>query len=160
MNKYALNGMKGGAILSGLLAVSAIVAAHPSALARSQTVLAIDPRDSLCYLETTDGRVVNLNRICGVGGSRPSSTLSALDRQFLLEYQAVLNRRHGRSAAAKNALSQAQNNPQAVVKRARDTCANIQKGISPDLAAIGQGGVEAPVIKDLALHHYCPDFDD
>lgn len=72
----------------------------------------------------------------------------------------ILRQRYGRSPAVENAIAQTQQNPQAIVQRARATCAQIQQGMSPAVVSIGQPGVEAAVIPKLAIAYYCADLDN
>jgi len=121
--------------------------------------MAIDPRDAICYMETADGRVLDLSRFCGRQDNRPVS-LTGLDQRFLSDYQTALRRRYSRSSAAQTALSQAQQNPQSVIQRAREACARIQNGMLPELALMGEGRVDSAIVNDLALNRFCPELDD
>lgn len=121
--------------------------------------MAIDPRDAICYMETADGRVLDLSRFCGRQDNRPVS-LTGLDQRFLSDYQTALRRRYSRSPAAQTALSQSQQNPQALIQRAREACARIQNGMLPELALMGEGRVDSAIVNDLALNRFCPELDD
>lgn len=110
---------------------------------------AANPKDAICYVELQDGQVIDLSRICG--GSKGRVALSSLDQQFLNAYQSTLKNRYGRSPSS---------NPQALVERAKGVCTSVRNGLSPSLTAFSQPGLDATVMGDLALGHYCPELDD
>ncbi|MEB3294039.1 MAG: DUF732 domain-containing protein [Synechococcales bacterium] len=135
------------------------IASQPSALSAAPASLDNPSADSLCYIKLEDGRVINLNQLCGVD-SKPMINLSDLDRRFLYDYQNKLRQRLGRSPLAENAILQAQQDPQAIVQRARAACSQIQQGMPPALTAIGSGGAENAFIGKLAIVHYCADLEN
>lgn len=145
-------------ISSGLLFALDVVDQAQEAIALPAS-MAIDPRDAICYMETADGRVLDLSRFCGRQNNRLVS-LSSLDQRFLSDYQATMRRRYRRLPAAQTALSQSQQNPQAVIQRAREACTRVQNGMLPELALLGEGRVDSAIVNDLALNRYCPDLND
>lgn len=129
--------------------------------ARSQPAspLATNPSDLLCYMQTADGRVINLSRFCGGRNSNTGVFFSASDLAFLEQYQARLRDRLGQSPQAQTALAQAQQNPQALIQRAKGACASMAGGGSATALA-SPGQIDGKVINDLALNYYCPDMNN
>ena len=119
--------------------------------------VAVNPGDSPCYMQTSDGRMLNLSKLCQGGDRNPG--LSAADRAFLARYQDYLRTRLGRLPQTQTALTQAQQNPQALIQRARNACASMQNGGSK-LVFASQAQVDAKVVNDLALNYYCPNLQD
>jgi hypothetical protein len=141
-----------------ILAVD-VIDREQTALSLPTAPVTIDPRDSICYIEVTSGRVLDLSQICSAEANRPVSLVS-LDRRFMNDYQAALNQRYRQLPAAQTALAQSQQNPQAVLQRARNACARIQNGMLPELALLNEGKADSSIVNQLALNHYCPDLDD
>lgn len=118
----------------------------------------MNPEDSICYMQTADGRTINLSNLCGGRRTVATPALSGTDQQFLGEYQSFLNRRINTSPHVRTALAQAQRSPQSVVERARGVCSSIQAGISPDSTV--EQTIDADLINTMALEYYCPEFDE
>ncbi|HEY9654853.1 MAG TPA: hypothetical protein V6C50_05125, partial [Crinalium sp.] len=100
-----------------LLASAAIgVLSDPqAALSQASFLTALNPDDFLCYMQTSDGRVLNLSKLCG-GKEGTANALSTTDQSFLEDYRSFLGKRSTRLPAVKAALLQAQQNPQAVLQ--------------------------------------------
>jgi hypothetical protein len=143
--------MKKVVMILGLLMTVDLGCHQLSALARPQELMANASSDLLCYVQRQNGQILDLKQLCE-GHRTTWAHLSAVDQQFLQDYQTMLSNRYGRS--------QMQQNAEETIQRARATCANIQNGMSPNLAAIDQPEVDATVINDLALKHYCTELDD
>lgn len=140
--------MKNFVPLFWLLAI--VVAAIPLRASATPSASGVaDPRDAVCYVEMQDGQVIDLSRICG--GNKGRVALSSLDQQFLKAYQSTLKNRYGRSPSS---------NPQALIERAKNVCTSVRNGLSPSLTAFSQPGLDATVMGDLAVGHYCPELDD
>jgi hypothetical protein len=117
----------------------------------------MNPEDSICYMQTADGRTLNLSNLCGGRRTVATPALSGTDQQFLAEYQNFLSRRINTSPLVRTALAQAQQSPQSVVERARGVCSSIQAGI-PDSTV--EQTIDADLINTMALEYYCPEFDE
>jgi Protein of unknown function (DUF732) len=131
---------------------------HP-AFARSDNLfIAMDP-DLLCFMQTSDGRVLDLSRFCG-GGKTPVSALSDVDQQFLERYQALLKRRLGASPQVKIALSQSQANPGKLIERARGVCTAMRSGTGAIAASSPPDASDADLISTMAVRYYCPELDN
>jgi hypothetical protein len=124
--------------------------------ALSQPVM--NPEDSICYMQTSNGRTLNLSNLCSGRRTVATPALSGTDQQFLAEYQNFLGRRMNTSPLVRTALVQAQQSPQSIVDRARGVCSSIQAGISPESTA--EQAIDADLINTMALEHYCPEFDE
>lgn len=144
--------------LAVLLAFSAIgVLNHPkSVLSQSNDLMALNPGDLVCYMQTIEGQVINLNKLCGDGKGRVS-TLSSLDQRFLDRYQLLLSKRAANLPSVQAALLQAQQNPQAVLQRAQAICTALRTG-QPQTQTLGQVGDD--LFATMAPKYYCPDLDD
>lgn len=142
--------------VSRLIASCAVGAFCVQWSALSQPVM--NPEDAICYMQTADGRAINLSNLCGGRRTGATPALSGTDQQFLAEYQNFLSRRINTSPLVRTALAQAQQSPQSVVERARSVCSSIQAGRHPD-STVGQT-IDADLINTMALEHYCPEFDE
>lgn len=142
--------------VSQLIASCAVSAFCVQLPALSQPMM--NPEDSICYMQTADGRTINLSNLCGGRRTVATPALSGTDQQFLGEYQSFLNRRINTSPHVRTALAQAQRSPQSVVERARGVCSSIQAGISPDSTV--EQTIDADLINTMALEYYCPEFDE
>lgn len=141
-----------------LLCSSGFLFTQEPARSNPRSILALDASDMLCYMQTADGRVINLSKLCG-SRNRNYPVLSTIDQAFLARYQEYLRTRLGGLPQTQTALAQAQQNPQAIIQRAQATCAIIQSGESaPAMSSLAQ--IDAKVVKDLALNYYCPNLDD
>lgn len=156
-----LRGIGRWGIASKLIIVYVAATSFYSRPAFSQSTrlfIAMDP-DLLCFMQTSDGRVVDLSRFCGVERTSIVS-LSQVDQQFLERYQALLKRRLGASPQVKVALSQAQSNPGKLIDRARGICAAIRSGTDSTAAAAPQNASDADLISTMAVRYYCPELDN
>lgn len=147
-------------IASLLLTFSAINVVHHQqpALSQSSDVAAIEPGDFICYIEKSDGRIVNLNKLCDKGRSGSYATVSTTDQRFLENYQRLLRKRLRVSPSVQTALSQIQQNPQAAVQRAQAVCTAIRTGEPQNLQPPGQ--VDADIFDTLAPKYYCPELNN
>lgn len=145
-------------IFVSLLASTAIGVLHypQSALAQSSFLTTLNPDDFVCYMQTIDGRVLNLNKLCGAGKGN-ASAFSTTDQRFLDRFQSLLKQRSTGLPSVKAALSQTQQNPQAVLQRAQAVCTALRTGQSQP-STIGQVGDD--LFTTMAPKYYCPDLDD
>lgn len=137
-----------------------ILGHQKSALSESAYLVAIDPGDLVCYMQTRDGRIINLNKLC-INNNRSNQTvLSTTDQQFLEEYQSFLRKRAGTSPLVSIAFTKLQQSPQAVVERAQEVCATIRSGNQQNSTQQPQRNIDADLINTMAVDYYCPDLDD
>lgn len=115
------------------------------------------PDDYVCYIKTSEGRTIDLGKLCGSSGSGRPIALEPNDRAFLNSYQRSLSKRLNSSSS--DAVSRVQRNPQAVIQRARGICNALSAGMSIDLLQ-PQGNAEVDALNALAPKYYCPEFDD
>lgn len=144
-------------ITSLLILFSAIGVLHQRvALSQSNYLVAVDPEDSICYMQTSDGRVLNLSKLCK--GRKPVvPTISTVDQQFLERFQEFLERRANGSPAVQTLISQAQQNPQSIIQRAQAVCTALRTGE----AQPGFGDqVGDDLYQTMAPDYYCPGLDD
>lgn len=143
-------------IVSLLLAAWTIASLEnpPFALAEVNDLAAIDLEESICYMHTRDGQVVNLNKLC-TGKDTP---ISLTDQRFLEKYQSLLRRRLSVSPAVQTALVQTQQNPQAAVQRAQAICTAIRTG-QPQ-AQPPTELIDADIFDTIAPKYYCPELND
>jgi len=131
-----------------------------SAFSQSAHLVAIDPGDLVCYMQTRDGRIINLNKLCINNNRRNEIILSTTDQQFLEEYQNFLRKRVGTSPLVSTALAQLRRSPQAIVERAKGVCATIRTGKPQNSTQQPQGNIDADLINTMAVDYYCPNLDD
>jgi hypothetical protein len=144
-------------VLSSALIVLSL---QKTALSESSDLIEITPADLLCYMQSNDGQMINLAQLCGVNNNGVvTSNLSTNDQQFLENYKVFLRRRIGSSPLIDDALSQAQQSPENVVKRAKGICASIKTGTPESIQQIS-GNVDADLINLMAVEYYCPELDD
>lgn len=149
------------AIFTLLLASGAIgfFLDQPSALSQSSGFIALNPGDLVCYVQMSDGRVLNLNKWCGATQGNATATTTT-DQQFLDRFQAFLSKRSSGipalQAVIQATLLQVQKNPQAVVKRAQAVCTALRTGQpQPQTAEVAND-----LFETLAPNYYCPELDD
>ncbi|QXE26350.1 hypothetical protein B6N60_05081 [Richelia sinica FACHB-800] len=131
-----------------------------AALSESGNSTANAARDFLCYMQRSDGQVINLTKLCGIKKNPVlKSTISSTDQQFLQQYKFFLKKRLGGSPLISSALSQAESSPENVVKRARGICGVIQSRDSANLDAISRN-IDADLMNTMAVEYYCPELDD
>jgi len=114
------------------------------------------PDDYVCYIKTSDGRTIDLGKLCGSSGSGRPIALEPNDQAFLNSYQLSLSKRLNSSSS--DAVSRVQRNPQAAIERARGICNALSAGKSIDLLQ-PQGNAEVDALNALAPKYYCPEFD-
>ncbi len=131
---------------------------RPAFAQSTRLFIAMDP-DLLCFMQTSDGRVLDLSRFCGMG-STPISTLSNVDQQFLERYQTFLRRRLGASPQVNVALSQAQIDPRKLIDRARGVCTAMRSGTDAISASSPPDVSDADLISTMAVRYYCPELDN
>ncbi len=141
-----------------LLASAAIGVLHnpQAALSQARVLTALNPDDFICYMKTSDGRVLNLTKLCG-GKEGTANAFSENDQGFLNDYRAFLSKRSTRSPAAQAALSLAQQNPQSVLQRAQAVCTALRTG-QPQPTTAGQ--VDGDLFETLAPEYFCPELDE
>ncbi|AFZ12833.1 hypothetical protein Cri9333_1952 [Crinalium epipsammum PCC 9333] len=117
----------------------------------------------ICYLETENGRIINLDKLCGnitnITNNSVAS-LSATDQKFLESYKYFLSKRSPTLSSVQIALSQLQQFSQGVVQRAIRVCTERKSGISHNQVKLPQEAVDADLINLMALEYYCPELDD
>jgi hypothetical protein len=113
------------------------------------------PVDYVCYIKTSDGRTIDLVKLCGSSGRGRAIALDPKDQAFVNSYQRSLSKRLNSSSF----VSRVQRNPQVVIERARGICNALSAGMSIDLLQ-PQGNAEVDVLNALAPKYYCPEFDD
>lgn len=137
------------------------------------------PEDSYCYFRTSDGRVINVDKLCGVptrndplpartnntnrpmqrgNTNRPPAKKVNVEEQFLQNFQNSLNRRLN-SASKPSALADLQSNPQAFVNQAKQVCQALRSGTAIDKFA-PQGNPKVDALYSLAPKYFCPEFHD
>ncbi|XHX77864.1 MAG: hypothetical protein RBJ76_26085 [Stenomitos frigidus ULC029] len=141
-----------------LLASAAIgVLNHPQpAFSQTSFLTALNPDDFICYMKTSDGRVLNLTKLCG-GDKETVGGISTTEQSFLDSYRAFLGKRSTRLPAVQAALSLAQQNPQAVLQRAQAVCTALRTG-QPQPTTAGQ--VDGDLFETLAPEYFCPELDE
>jgi len=140
-----------------LLASAAIgVLNHPPALSQSSSLTALNPEDFVCYMQTSDGRVLDLNKLCG-GKKGTVNALSTTDQSFLDRYRSYLGKRSTKLPSVQAAQLQAQQNPQAVLQLAQAVCTALRTG-QPQPTTAGQVGDD--LFTTLAPEYFCPELDD
>ncbi len=131
------------------------------AVAQLSYLVASDPGDLICYMQTEDGRIINLSKLCVDKQSTYNyKAISTTDQQFLRNYQSFLRKRLGTSPLVQTALSQLQQAPQTVVERARRVCAAMSSGVAQNSPPPPQGNIDADLINTMAVEYYCPNLDD
>ncbi|MEG4067596.1 DUF732 domain-containing protein [Microcoleus sp. Pol11C2] len=126
-------------------------------LSQSSDSVAQIPVDYVCYIQRSDGRTIDLGKLCGSSGRGRPIALQPNDQAFLNSYQRSLSKRLNSSSS--DALSSVQRNPQATIERARRICNALSAGMSIDLLQ-PQGNAEVDALNALAPKYYCPEFDD
>lgn len=143
--------------LSLLLAACAIsiLQAQQSALSQPSGTIASQPSDLICYMQNSNGSVINLSRFCG--GDSNTLVVSTTDQRFLELYQRSLKKRSSGSRSTPAALTQAQQNPRSVVERAQAVCRGLRSGQSQPqtLRQVGRDPLET-----TALEYYCPELGE
>lgn len=166
--------------LNLLLSLTAIsLSINPSfASAQPEFQIVQAPEDSYCYFQTSDGRVINVDKLCGVptrdarppvrgtnntpvrrtNNARSPGRNVSVEEQFLQNFQNSLNRRLS-SASKPSALSDLQSNPQAFVNQAKQVCQALRSGTTIDKFA-PQGNPKVDALYSLAPKYFCPEFHD
>ena len=126
-------------------------------LSQSSDSVAQIPVDYVCYIQTSDGRTIDLGKLCGSSRSGRPIALGPNDQAFINSYQRSLSKRLNSSSS--DAVSRVQRNPQAAIERARGICNALSAGMSIDLLQ-PQGNAEVDALNALAPKYYCPEFDD
>jgi len=142
-----------------VLGLLSIVYHQQPALSHSVYLVARNLDDSICYMKTEEGQIINLNKLCSNSTSN-DTVLSTLDQQFLENYQRFLSKRSTSLPSVQAALLQLQQAPQTVIQRAQQVCANIRAGMLQNSALESQESADADLINIMALEFYCPDLDE
>ena len=139
--------------VSLLFAASAInvLQAQQSALSQPSGAIAPKPSDLICYMQKSNGSVINLSRFCT--GDSNTVAVSTTDQRFLELYQRSLKKRSSGSRSVQAALTQAQQNPRSVVERAQAVCTGLRSGQSQPQTLRQVGRDPLPT---TALEYYCP----
>jgi hypothetical protein len=115
--------------------------------------IAPDPDSLICYMQITDGYVLNLERICGNSSLEPRQMLSSRDRQFIEEYEGFVQ---NLSVDQSNLLQTSATNPVELIRRAADVCNVLRTGNPhPQVPTADQ-----EILVRLAAEYYCQEFDD
>ncbi|MCY7321601.1 MAG: hypothetical protein LH660_07320 [Phormidesmis sp. CAN_BIN36] len=110
----------GRSLITASLAACAIAVLQPqSAWSRSSDAIVTKQPDLICYIQSSNGSVINLSRFCA---EDDAVAISSTDRRFLELYQRSLEGRGSRSVPAQN--------PQALVERAQAVCTAARSGPS------------------------------
>lgn len=143
--------------LSLLFAACAIsiLQAQQSALSQPSGSIAPKPSDLICYMQNSNGSVINLSRFCG--GDSNIVAVSTTDQRFLELYRRSLEKRSSGSRSAQAALTQAQQNPRSVVERAQAVCTGLRSG-QFQRQTLGQVGRDP--LATTALEYYCPELGE
>jgi hypothetical protein len=129
-------------------------------LSESGNSLALASEDFVCYMQSNDGQIINLTKLCSINNNEVvKSNLSTTDKQFLENYKSFLRQRQRGSPLINNALSQAQESPEDIVQRAKRICASIKTGTSKN-SQVNSGNIDADIINTMAVEYYCPELDD
>lgn len=132
-----------------------VLQAQQSALSQSSYSIATKPSDLICYMQNSNGSVINLSRFCAGDGN--TVAIPTTDQRFLELYQRSLEGRSGGSPSVQAALSQTQQNPRLVVERAQAVCTAIRTRQSQPQTS-RQVGRDS--FATLALEYYCPELDE
>jgi hypothetical protein len=133
----------------------------PLTWAQPESPLAQSPDDLYCYFETSDGRILNINQLCGsipTKNDRPTVQLvqNSVEAQFIENFRGSLTRRTGSSPSA---INQMQNNPQPLINEAKKICQQLRSGRSIDNFA-PHGEPNTDTLYALAPKYFCPEFHD
>jgi hypothetical protein len=123
-------------------------------LSQSSDSVAQIPVDYVCYIQTSDGRTIDLGKLCGSSGSGRPIALGPKDQDFLNSYQRSLRKRLNSSSS--DALSRVQRNPQAAIQRAREICKALSGAIASAITGDSQVGGAAR-IASVSWGGYCGD---
>ena len=142
-------------LLVNTLLMSLVGSPNHSVLASQQfdypTVPNID--SSVCYMRTTSGLVLNLDRLCG---ERTIETIQTRDQQFLEEYLGLL----ASSPTLDPQLRQiAQKNPRRIFQAASDVCNALRTGTESSLWE-NNIPVDRDILVNLSTEYYCRDLAD
>ncbi|MEP0872502.1 hypothetical protein NDA01_22045 [Trichocoleus desertorum AS-A10] len=108
---------------------------------------------SVCYMRTTSGSTLNLDRLCG---ERTVETTQTRDQQFLEEYLALL----ASSPTLNPQLRQvAQNNPRQILQAASDVCNALRTGTESTFWK-NKTSVDRDILVNLSTEYYCRDLAD
>ncbi|MCY7277284.1 MAG: hypothetical protein LH702_27030 [Phormidesmis sp. CAN_BIN44] len=132
-----------------------VLQAQQSALSQSSGAIAPKPSDLICYMQNSNGSVINLSRFCAEDSN--TVAVSTTDQRFLELYQRSLEKRSSGSQSTQAALTQAQQNPRSVIERAQAVCTALISGQSQP-QTFGQVGRDP--IETTALEYYCPELGE
>lgn len=138
------------ALLFAACAIGVLRSQSP-ALSQSSYAIATRQTDLICYMQNSNGSVINLSRFCARDGD--TAAISTTDRRFLELYQ---RSSEGRS---RSPSVQAQN-PQSLVERAQALCTAARSGQSQPQTRRVRGSFETLTFEALALEYYCPELDE
>lgn len=125
----------------------------------------------VCYMQSKDGQIMNLESLCGSSTSKPIDSLSTKDRQFVEDYKRSLMGLKD-SPDAQAALSSIA--PQSLIGQANEVCNALNAGTfiefrRAQIAKIAGSGnpqsqrlanLQARTIQTVAPKSYCPEFDN
>lgn len=116
------------------------------------------PEEGLCFMQTASGQVLSLNQLCG--RRQATVNLSATDQQFLADYQRTFQTRVQGSPWAQVSLRRIQQNPQALIQRARDICNPPAIAPAQSTPVRPQPSRDGDILAILAPRYYCPERND
>lgn len=145
--------------IGGLFAACVLPVVYlPEAVqAQPSDVIAAEPSDFLCYMETNDGDVVDLTRLCGGPTTLLVSTVSRRDQQFLDRYTSLLEQRSRGNPSVQAVVAQAQSSPDSIVNRAKAICSSMRAGQPSPISLAEIGG---DLLQTMAPKYFCPELDD
>ena len=108
---------------------------------------------SVCYMRTTSGSILNLDRLCG---EREVKIIQTRDQQFLEEYLGLL----ATSPTLDPQLRQvAQKNPRRILQVASAVCSALKMGTESSLWE-NKIPADRDILVNLSTEYYCRDLAD
>lgn len=112
-----------------------------------------DHRNSICYMQRSDGVILSLDSLCGTEEIIPN--LSPVDQSFITNYKQLLTGYPEENIL----LPLVESNPQAIVKKAKDVCDALDSGTFMKFRT-SQPPIDVNTINVIAPKYYCPGFDN
>lgn len=122
----------------------------------------------LCFMTTTSGQVLDLSNSLCRNGEEPISALPVNSEQanaqaFTTEYNRSLNKYPD---VRQQLLANNQQSSEASIQQAKTVCEDLGMGVSLEQIKINQmeestertNLINAEIINELALKHYCPQY--
>ncbi|MBD2094710.1 hypothetical protein H6F90_06040 [Trichocoleus sp. FACHB-591] len=147
--------MKFSNLLGTTLLINLAGSYNHSVLASQQFDYSTGPSTdaSVCYMRTTSGSTLNLDRLCG---EKAVEIVQTKDQQFLEEYLGLL----ASSPTLNPQLRQvAQNNPRQILQAASDVCNALRTGTESTFWK-NKTSVDRDILLNLSTEYYCRDLAD